>query len=1060
MSGLKSLMRVCAVLVAMVLLGLTCTALHAQTLDENALKAMKWRQVGPFRGGRALAVAGVAGDPETYYFGSVAGGVWKTTDGGLTWTPMTDKTGIMSVGAIAVAPSDPNVIYVGTGESCWRGNIAEGDGMYKSLDGGKTWSHIGLEDSRHIARIVVSPTNPDVLYVAAMGHAFGPNEMRGVFKSSDGGKTWQKVLYKDTKTGAIDLTFDPSNPHILFAALYEAQRYPWTAVSGGPGSGLYKSTDDGANWKHLEGHGLPSGVLGRIGLSVSGADGNRVYAIIEAGKGGIYRSEDAGETWNLINPDHRFTQRAWYFHHIFADPKSVDTVYVLNTAVYRSTDGGHTFNVIRAPHGDNHGLWIDPTHPEWMINSNDGGATVTHDGGRSWTTQGNQPTAQFYHVATDNVFPYHIYGAQQDNSTVAIASRSDDGVIDRPDWYEVGGGESGFVVPDPKNPDFVYAGSYDGLITRFDKKNHQEQDISSWPLNPMGSGAADLKHRFQWTAPIMMSANDPDAVYHGGEAVFKTTDEGMTWTAISGDLTRNDKSKQQSSGGPLTQDNTSVEYYDTVFALAESPIVKGLIWAGSDDGLVHVTRDGGQHWDNVTSKEFGDWSKVKSIDPSPHSAGTAYVAIDRHQLDDFHPYFFKTSDFGKTWTKITNGLPDTSYAQVVREDPKRKGLLYAGTENGVYVSFDDGGHWQSLKLNLPTTPVHDLTIKGDDLVAATYGRAFWVLDDIAPLRQMSAADESAEVHLFQPSPTIRFRGPGFTLPATVPVGANPPSGATIYYSLKTAPKDQITLEILDGHGKLVRKYSSKKTSAGASPVEEEFGFRRPAAELPAEAGLNRFVWDFHFETPATVPGSAGWGGRPEGALVVPGMYEIRLTVGGKTESAKVEVTKDPRVSASQAEFEKQEALAMRISERVGAGDEAVNQIRSVRSQLDALKKRLGADASAKSVLDAADALIKKMNAIEEKIIQPKATSGEDALNYPIQVANQLAALQETVESADTAPTAASLAVYEELNKRLETQLAAWHEIQSKDLLELNAAIQKANIPAIAPAAEKQEPGEK
>ncbi|MGC2670892.1 MAG: hypothetical protein WA299_03430, partial [Candidatus Acidiferrum sp.] len=588
---------------------------------------------------------------------------------------------------------------------------------------------------------------------------------------------------------------------------------------------------------------------------------------------------------------------------------------------------------------------------------------------------------------------------------------------------------------------------------------HQEQDISSWPLNPMGSGAADLKHRFQWTAPIMMSANDPNAVYHGGEAVFKTTDEGMTWTAISGDLTRNDKSKQQSSGGPLTQDNTSVEYYDTVFALAESPIEKGLIWAGSDDGLVHVTRDGGQHWENVTSKEFGDWSKVKSIDPSAHSAGTAYVAIDRHQLDDFHPYFFKTADFGKTWTKITNGLPDSSYAQVVREDPKRKGLLYAGTENGVYISFDDGGHWQSLKLNLPTTPVHDLTIKGDDLVAATYGRAFWVLDGIAPLRQMTAADESAEVHLFQPAPAARFRGPGFTLPATVPVGANPPSGAIIYYSLKTAPKEQITLEILDEHGKLIRKYSSKKTAAGASAVEEEFGFRRQSEELPTEAGLNRFVWDLHYETPTTVPGSVGWGGRPEGPLVVPGTYEIKLTAGGKIESAKVEVTKDPRVSASQADFEKQEELARRISERVGAGDEAVNQIRSVRSQLDALKKRLAADAGAKAVLDAADALIKKMNAVEEKVIQPKATSGEDALNYPIQVANQLAALQETVESADTAPTAASFTVYDELNKRLEVQLAAWHELQSKDLTTLNAEIQKAKIPAIAPAAEKPEKGE-
>jgi photosystem II stability/assembly factor-like uncharacterized protein len=1060
MSGLKRLASLCSFFLLMVLFGLNGKPLGAQTLDENTLKAMKWRQVGPFRGGRALTATGVAGDPLTYYFGSVAGGVWKTTNGGLTWTPMTDKTGIMSVGAIAVAPSDPNILYVGTGESCWRGNISYGDGMYKSVDGGKTWTHIGLEDTRHISRIIVHPANPDVLFVAAMGHAYGPNETRGVFRSSDGGKTWQKVLFKDSKTGAIDLTFDPSNPHVLFAALYEAQRYPWTAVSGGPGSGLYKSSDDGATWKRLEGHGLPSGVLGRIGVSVSGADGNRVYAIIEAEKGGIFRSDDAGDSWQLLNPDHRFTQRAWYFHHIFADPKNVDTVYVLNTAVYRSTDGGHTFNFVRSPHGDNHGLWIDPTHPEWMINTNDGGATISHDNGKTWTTQGNQPTAQFYHVATDNAFPYRIYGAQQDNSTVAIASRSDEGAIDRPDWYEVGGGEAGFVVPDPTNADIVYAGSYDGLITRFDKKTRQVQDITSWPLNPMGAGAADLKHRFQWTAPIMVSPNDPKVVYHGGEEVFKTTNGGITWTAISEDLTRNDKTKQQSSGGPLTKDNTSVEYYDTVFALAESPVEKGLIWAGSDDGLVNVTRDGGKNWEKVTSKEFGEWSLVSIIEASPHSAGTAYVAIDRHKLDDFHPYLFKTADYGKSWTKITAGLPDNSYAHAVREDPKRKGLLYAGTENGVYISFDDGGHWQSLKLNLPQTPIHDLTVKDDDLIVATHGRAFWVLDDISPLRQMTAAVATDEARLYQPSPTVRFRGPGFTLPAGIPVGANPSAGAVIDYSLKSAPKEQIALEILDAHGKLVRKYSSKKSAEGASPDDEEFGISRPGEELPAEVGLNRFVWDLHSEGPTKVPGAVGWGGRPEGPLVVPGTYQIKLTIAGKTSSVNLELTKDPRVSASQADFEKQQEFALRIRDRVTAGNEAVNQIRSVRSQLDSLKKRLSADPSAKPILDSGDALTKKMSAVEEKIIQPKSKSGEDPLNYPIQVVDQLVALQETVESADTAPTDASFTVYDELNTRLEGQLAAWHEIQSKDLAALNAAIQKANIPAIAPAAEKQEKSEK
>jgi photosystem II stability/assembly factor-like uncharacterized protein len=1051
MSGLKkSLFGVLIVLLA----EMAGAPLRAQTLDENALKGMKWRQIGPFRGGRALAVTGVAGDPETYYFGAVAGGVWKTVNGGLTWTPMTDKTGIMSIGAIAVAPSDPNVIYVGTGESCIRGNISYGDGMYKSVDGGKTWLHIGLEDTQHIAKILVHPQNPDIVFVAALGHAYGPNEMRGVFRSNDGGKTWTKVLFKDNKTGAIDLVFDPNNPHILFAALWEAQRTPWGMTSGGSGSGLYRSGDDGATWKRLEGHGLPSGVLGRIGVSLSGADGNRVYAIIEAEKGGIYRSEDAGESWKLINPDHRFTQRAWYFHHIFADPKNADTVYVLNTGVSRSIDGGKTFEAIRAPHGDNHGLWIDPTHPRWMIVANDGGASVSHDAGKSWTTEANQPTAQFYHVATDNAVPYRIYGAQQDNSTVSIASRSDGFAIDRPDWYDVGGGESGFVVPDPKNPLVTYAGSYDGLITRFDKKNGQEQDISSWPLNPMGSGAAELKHRFQWTAPILASPNDPNVLYHGGEAVFKTTDGGMSWTAISGDLTRNDKSKQQSSGGPLTQDNTSVEYYDTVFALSESPVEKGVLWAGTDDGLVQVTRDGGAHWLNVTSKEFGEWSLVSIIDASPHSAGAAYVAIDRHKLDDHKPYLFKTADYGKSWTKITTGLPDNSYTHSVKEDPKRKGLLYAGTENGVYVSFDDGGHWQSLKLNLPTTPIHDLTVKNDDLIVATHGRAFWVLDDISPLRQMNSATASEDAHLYQPPVTIRYRGPGFSLPATAPVGANPATGVIVDYFLKSAAKDGVTLEISDAKGKVIRKLSSKKEGPGASPDEEEFGIERTGGKLPAEAGLNRFVWDMRSEVPASVPGAVSWGGRPTGPLVVPGTYQIKLTVGGKSYTASSEIQKDPRISASQADLEKQNELTMRIRDRVNAAHEAVNQMRSVRSQLDALKKRLAADASAKPILDAADALKKKLDAVEEKIIQPKSKSGEDPLNYPIQVADQLMALQETVESADTAPTAQSYVVYDELNGQLEPQLAAWREIQSKDLAAFNELMKKNNVPAVAPTAEK------
>ena len=1027
---------------------------RAQNVDEQSMKGLEWRQIGPFRGGRVIAVTGVVGEPSTYYFGAVAGGVWKTTNGGWTWTPLTDKTSIMSVGAIAVAPSDPNVVYVGTGESCLRGNISFGDGMYRSVDAGKTWTHIGLEDSRHIAKILVSPHDPNLVYVAAFGHAYGSNEMRGVYRSADGGKTWQRILFKDEKTGAIDLDFDPHNSHILFAAMWEANRTPWGMTSGGPGSGLYRSADGGDTWKHLEGNGLPSGVLGRIGVSVSGADSNRVYAIIEAEKGGIYRSDDSGEHWHLVNGDHRYTQRAWYFHHIFADPANADTLYVLNTAIYKSVDGGKSFNFVRAPHGDNHGLWIDPTNPARMINGNDGGATISSDGGKSWSTQLNQPTAQFYHVAVDTDVPYHIYGAQQDNSTIAIASRTDRGLIDRPDWHAVGGGESGYVVPDPQDPNIVYAGSYDGLITRYNQKNSQEQDISPWPLNPMGSGAAELLHRFQWTAPIMMSANDPGALYFGGEGVFKSTNGGMSWTEISPDLTRNDKSKQQSSGGPITQDNTSVEYYDTVFTIAESPVEKGVIWAGSDDGLIHLTRDGGQHWTDVTSKQFGDWSMISLIDPSPHSAGTAYAAVDRHRLDDYRPYIFKTSDFGKTWTRLTNGLPENASVHAVREDPKKPGLLFAGTEIGIYVSFDDGGHWQSLRLNLPETPIHDLAIKDDALIVATHGRSFWSLDDISPLRQMTKATEEEEVHLFHPATAYRFQGPGFFIVTGIPAGHNPPTGVVLFYSLKEKPKDALTLEILDAKGKLVRKYSSKKEHAAEE--EQEFPQLGGAGDLlPAEKGVNRFVWNMRAERPARVPGLSEWGGQGEGPEVPPGTYQLKLTVGGKTYSAQAELRKDPRVSTSQADFDKQFELASRISASVNEGHQAVNQIRSVRAQMEALKKRLGDGEKVKPIVEAINALNKKLDATEGKLVDPKAKSNEDSLNYPIQVCAKLTILGFTVESADTAPTEQSEVVYKDLEGRLNTQLAAWRDIKEKDLAALNAEIEKAHIPPIAPAAEEK-----
>jgi photosystem II stability/assembly factor-like uncharacterized protein len=1045
---MRARMRVRCSAVIVLMLGALVAGLSvkAQTLTKDSLAGMRWRLIGPFRGGRAEAVAGVAGNPNVFYFGAVAGGIWKTTDAGISWLPIFDHESVASIGAIAVDPHDPNVIYVGTGEPCLRGDISYGDGMYKSVDGGKTWTHIGLDDTRHIAKILIDPHDPNIIFVAAIGHAYGPNEQRGVFRSTDAGKTWEKVLYKDNKTGAVDLTFAADNSHTLYAAMYQEVRTPWSFEGGGPGSGIYKSIDGGTTWKQLQGNGLPTGVLGRIGIAV-GANGDRVYALIEAEKRGLYRSDDGGESWQFINGNHNFTQRAWYFMHIFADPKQTDTLYILNTGMSKSTDGGQTFTDINAPHGDRHDLWIDPTNTDRMIESDDGGATISEDGGKSWSSEDTEPTAEFYHVATDDRFNYYVYGAQQDNSTVAIASRTDSGVIDETDYYDVGGGESGFVVPDPKAPNIVYADSYSGLITRFDKTNGEEQDISPWPLNPMGHGAIDTKYRFQWTAPIEMSPYDSHTIYFGGNVLFKSTDQGTTWTIISPDLTRNDKSKQGSSGGPLEQDNTSVEYYDTIFAVAESHLTQGLIWVGSDDGLVHVTRDGGKTWADVTPKDIPAWSRIDIIDPSSHDAGTAYLAADRCRWDDFHPYLYKTTDYGQTWTKITDGLPDNVFTHAIREDTARKGLLFAGTETGIWVSFDDGTKWQSLQLDLPTVPVHDMTIHGNDLAIATHGRSFWILDDISPLREMTAETPNDDVHLFKPETAYRFRGVGFRLPGGVAAGENPPSGATIDYMLKIAPKDPITLQILDSSGKVIRKYSSKSTPAGPeSPFAAFFGGGGSA--LPAKAGLNRFQWDLRYEAPTRVPGAVAWGGFEMGPLAVPGDYQVKLTVAGHDYTAPLHVAEDPRIQVSNEDLQKQLDFSLQIDARVTAAHDAVNQIREIHSQLDALQTRLAGNDKAKSVAEAAKDLDKKFVAVEDALIQSKSQSGEDPLNYPVMIADQMLALTSTVESADTAPTQSSRDVFGTLSKQLDEQLATYRQLKDKDLADLNRQIRGANIPAI------------
>ena len=1032
---------------------LTSSAALAQQFDASLYKGMKWRLIGPFRGGRVLAVTGVPSQPDTYYFGGVSGGVWKTVDSGQNWIPLSDKESFSSVGSIAVAESDPNVIYVGSGEACIRGNITHGDGVWKSTDGGKTWKNMGLKDTQSVGRVIVDPRNPNIVMVAALGHAYGSNTERGLFRSTDGGQTWEKVLYKDDKTGAIDVEFDPHNSSIVFAALWEVIRKPWTLSSGGPGSGLYKSMDGGKTWKRLDGNGLPSGILGRIGISVSGADGNRVYALIEATEGGLYRSDDGGENWTYVNKEDRFRQRAWYFTHVFADPKNTDLVYILNTGMYSSRDGGKSFSLVPAPHGDHHGLWINPNHPNRMINSNDGGADITMDGGKTWSTQYNQPTAQFYHVAADTHFPYRLYGAQQDNTSVGIATASDDGFIDRPDWYAVGGGEAGWIAPYPADSNIVYAGDNEGLVTRYDRTNGQVQVISPWPDMPSGYGVESMKYRMQWTAPIVISPHDPSVLYVGANVLLKSTNAGMSWQPISPDLTRNDKSKQGVSGGPITKDNTSAEYYDTIFALDESPLEKGLIWAGSDDGLVHITRDAGKTWANVTPKDLPEWSRISLLAASPHDAATVYLTADRHELDDLHPYIYKTSDYGKSWTKISGDLPDNLVVRAVREDPVRRGLLFAGTESGVMVSFDDGKHWQSLQLNLPPSPVRDVLVKNDDLAIATHGRSFWVLDDLAPLRQLSAEASGSLAYLFKPRTALRTQIPS-GLPSKRPVGLNPPGPALIDYYLKAAPKEispgkkeEVQIEILDSQGKLVRKFSNNKPPE-QQPESEFEPEQHNEGLLAPEAGMNRFIWDLKYEPPAKAKDEGPWTGRPEGPFAVPGTYQVKLTAAGKTFTVPLEVKLEPRVKTSQADLEKQLDLALKIRDAINEDHQAVTEIREIRAQLQDLKKRLAGRPQAKTIAEASDAIDKKMTPVEEKLIQPKLKSSEDALVYPIMLSEKMLALGGMIENSDTAPTEQSFELFKEYRSQLDEQLAKWHEIRDKDVAALNQLMQKESVPPL------------
>jgi photosystem II stability/assembly factor-like uncharacterized protein len=1051
-------------------------------VDPALFEGMKWREVGPYRGGRVATVTGLPGDRNTYYFGGTGGGAWKTADGGRTWKNVSDGFFGGSIGAVAVSEWDPNVVYVGGGEVTVRGNVAHGDGMWKSTDAGRSWKSAGLLDGRQIVRIRIHPKNPDLVYAAVLGHVFGPNEMRGVYRSKDGGDHWDRVLYVNDRVGAVDLAMDPTNPRVLYASMWNFKRTPYSLESGGPGSGIWKSTDGGDHWSELTRNpGLPEGTIGINSVAVSPSNPDNLYAIVEAAEGGMFRSRDGGKTWTLTSGNRQLRQRAWYYSHVYADPKDEEGVYAPNVNFLHSKDGGKTFTRIRVPHGDNHDLWIDPADPLRMIESNDGGATISYDGGKTWTSEDNQPTAQFYRVSTDTHVPYRILGAQQDNSAVRILSRGGGAGIGIRDWEPTSGGESGYIVADPKNPDIVYGGSYGGLLTRVNHATGDLRDLNPWPDNPMGSGAAELKYRFQWNYPIAFSPNDPNTLYAAAQVLFKSTDGGQSWTAISPDLTRNDKSRQASSGGPITQDNTSVEYYGTIFYVAESPLEPGVIWTGSDDGLINVTRDGGKTWKNVTPKGLPEWIMINEIDASPHDKGSAYVAATMYKSDDNRPYLYKTSDYGATWTRIDAGIDPGHFTRVIRADPARRGLLYAGTERGVYVSFDDGGRWQPLQLNLPIVPVHDLTIKDGDLVAATHGRSFWVLDNLAPLRDLAASHDfkGAAAHLFPPAPSYRYAdaggdGDGDAPPRPQGIGQNPPAGVVIDYYLKEAPPadqaKEVKLEILTQDGKVIRAFEGKpaektkekkdradaKDQAKAKEKEKEKD--EPAAgeeekekeqpKIPTEAGLNRFAWDMTWPGAGKFPQMVLWTGDPVEPVAVPGKYQARLTAGGQTFTEPFEIRKDPRSAATQEDLEAQLRFLVETRDKLTETHDAIRRIRDVRAQLKDAEKRLAKDAAMKPVVDAAKNLDKKMTEVEEALYQTRNRAPQDPLNYPVRLNDKLNGVAGSVALGDARPTAQALQVRNDLTAAIDVQLAKLRGVWDTDLAAFNQLAREKGVAAV------------
>ncbi len=1030
------------------LLSFNSVAVKKRTLsysgpDTTQIRELNYRCIGPFRGGRSAAVTGVKGNSRLFYMGATGGGVWKSTNSGNSWENISDGFFGGSIGAVSVADSDPNVIYVGGGEVTVRGNVSHGDGVWKSTDAGKSWKNVGLTDTRHIPRIRIHPQNADVAYVAALGHLFGPNKQRGVYRTTNGGEVWEQILFVNENAGAVDLILDPNNPRIIYASFWRVKRTPYSMESGGAGSGLWRSTNGGDDWDNISrSEGLPKGIWGISGITISPKNSDRLWAIIENRDGGVFRSDNGGKSWSKVNSERKLRQRAWYYSRIYADPQNEDQVYVVNVRFHKSKDGGKTYESISTPHGDHHDLWINPDDPLNLAIADDGGAQISVDGGDSWTTYHNQPTAQFYRVITDDHFPYRIYAAQQDNSTVRIPHRTNSwrGITER-DWEPTAGGESGHIAIDPKDEDIVYGGSYDGFLSRYNHRTDEYQNITVWPDNPMGWGAEGMKYRFQWNFPLFFSQSEPYPLYAAANHLFKSTDRGQSWEIISPDLTRNDSTKLKSSGGPITKDNTSVEYYATIFAACESPVDPKVLWTGSDDGLIHISRDGGKNWSNVTpsSSLLPEWTMINSIEPHASEPGVLYVAAARYKLDDFRPFLLRTKDFGKTWVRIDKGIPNGAFTRVVRAHPEIKGLLFAGTETGMYYSLNDGENWEPFQQNLPIVPITDLRVKNGDLVVATQGRSLWVMDDLSPLKIFAAGESTANTRLFKPRDPYLLGGGG----GGKSTGKNPINGLMVRYELAGSVDSatDVQIKVMDSKGVLIRHYGSQFKK---SEMKDD---RRLGKIKDFKKGMNRFVWNLRYPDAEGFEKLILWSGGLTGPTAPPGDYRIRLLVGSDSFEYEFSILPDPRNSSKPEDYQRRFQAALEINQLLTKTHVAIKEMRKTKKQVSDWNSKLDT-AQHKEILDYSKDMIKDINKIEKTLYQTKNQSPQDPLNFPIRLNDKLAGVGSNISYSDGPPTAQALKVKEELSRKINDQLKAWEEIKAGKVPQFNELIKGAEIQAV------------